>query len=59
MNEEKNIDLGKEVLDEVTGGGGTKKGYDTVYCPYCGASKEVRIKSTVITCSVCGKQFEI
>ena len=50
MNEEKNIELTKDQLGEVSGGG-AKKGYETVSCPHCGAEK--------ITCSACGKEFEI
>ena len=60
MSEEnKNIELTKEQLSEVAGGGG-KKGYETVTCPYCGAEKEVRYQhGKTVTCSACGKQFEI
>lgn len=59
MNEEKNIELTKDQLGEVAGGG-AKKGYETVSCPYCGAEKEVLYKlGKVVTCSACGKQFEI
>ena len=55
MNEEKNIELTKDQLGEVSGGG-AKKGYETVSCPHCGAEKDVYYK---ITCSACGKEFEI
>ena len=59
MDENKNIELIKEQLDEVAGGGG-KKGYDTVDCPHCGAANEVRIvPGKTVTCSTCGKQFVI
>ena len=59
MEENKNVELTKDQLDEVTGGGG-KKGYETVTCPHCGATKEVYYKpGKIITCSACGKQFQI
>ena len=59
MEENKNVELTKDQLDEVTGGGG-KKGYDTVNCPYCGAENEVRIvRGKTVTCSSCRKQFQI
>ncbi|MBQ3704517.1 MAG: hypothetical protein II885_17465 [Oscillospiraceae bacterium] len=59
MDENKSIELTKEQLDEVAGGGG-KKGYETVSCPYCGEEKEVSYKpGKTVTCSACGKQFEI
>ena len=60
MNEEnKNVELTGDQLNEVAGGGG-KKGYETVSCPYCGAEKEVRYQpGKTVTCSACGKQFEL
>ena len=60
MNEEnRNVKLNLDELSEVAGGGG-KKGYDTVNCPYCGAGKEVRYEpGKTVTCSACGKQFKL
>ena len=59
MKEEKKNELTGEQLGEVSGGGG-KKGYETVSCPHCGAEKEVRYQpGKTITCSICGKEFEI
>ena len=60
MNEgNKNIELNVDQLGGVAGGGG-KKGYDMVNCPYCGAEKEVRYQSgKTVTCSSCGEQFKI
>ncbi len=59
MNEKENIELTKDQLGEVAGGG-AKKGYETVSCPHCGAEKDVYYKpGKKITCSACGKEFEI
>ena len=60
MSEEnKNVELAKDQLGEVAGGGG-KKGYDMVNCPYCGAEKEIRYQpGKTVTCSACGKQFKL
>ena len=59
MEENKSIELTKDQLGEVAGGGG-KKGYETVSCPYCGAEKDVPYKpGKRITCSACGREFEI
>ena len=58
-DEEKNIELTKEQLDKVAGGG-AKKGYETVSCPYCGAEKDVLYKpGKIVTCSACGREFDI
>ena len=63
MNENKNIELTKEQLGEVAGGGGKPKqdfGKTTINCPSCGAEKDVYYKpGKKITCSACGKEFEI
>jgi len=65
MKEEKNIELTKEHLSEVTGGAGMKgdkggKDADMARCPHCGAEKDVYYKpGKKITCSACGKEFEI
>ena len=54
-----NANLSEEQLAKVAGGG-TKKGYETVSCPYCGAEKEVLLKpGKKITCSACGKEYTI
>ena len=59
MNEKENIELTKDQLGEVSGRG-AKKGYETVSCPHCGAEKDVYYKpGKRITCSACGKEFEI
>ena len=55
----KNIQRMKAQPGEVSGGG-AKKGYETVSCPHCGAEKDVYYKpGKKITCSACGKEFEI
>ena len=58
MDENKNIELTREQLGEVAGGG-AKKGYETVSCPHCGAEKDVYYKpGKKITCSKCGAKLE-
>jgi len=59
LDENKGSNLTMEQLSEVSGGG-AKKGYETVSCPHCGAEKDVYYKpGKKITCSACGKEFEI
>ena len=65
MKEEKNIELTKEHLSEVTGGAGMKgdkggKDADMARCPHCGAANTVPAKDgATVTCSNCGKDFQI
>ena len=61
--ENKNIELTKEQLDEVSGGVGGKDGgrkdgdLDHVRCPNCGAKNEIPTTRTII-CIKCGTEFE-
>ena len=63
--EEKNIELTKEQLGEVTGGAGMKgdkggKDADMARCPHCGAANTVPAKDgAIVTCWNCGKDFQI
>ena len=58
MIEEKNVELTKEQLNEVAGGGGRKDGdLDHVRCPNCGAKNEIPNTRTII-CKKCGTEFE-
>ena len=65
MKEEKNIELTKEHLSEVTGGAGMKgdkggKDADMARCPHCGAANTGPAKDgATVTCSNCGKDFQI
>ena len=60
--ENKKIELTKDELNKVAGGYTKKEKmeYDTVKCPHCGAKNEVPMKDGLtVTCSSCGKQFQI
>ena len=65
MNENKNIELTREQLGEVAGGGGKPKqdfGKRTVICPSCGAENELPalIRPGVkFNCATCGAELEI
>ena len=65
MIEGKNLELTKEQLDNVAGGAGMKgekgeKDSDMVRCPGCGAPNTVPAKDgAAVTCSACGKEFQI
>ena len=61
MNEKENIELTKDQLGEVSGGG-AKKGYETVSCPHCGAENELPkliSPGMKLHCSACGTELEI
>ncbi len=64
MNENKNIELTKEYLGEVAGGGGKPKqdfGKTTINCPSCGAENEIPALISPgweLSCSKCGAKLE-
>ena len=65
MNENKNIELTREQLDEVTGGKGKDEqdvGKLVVKCPSCGAENELPMFICIgqlLNCCKCGAELEI
>ena len=65
MDESKNIELTKEQLCEVAGGGGKPKqdfGKTTINCPSCGAENELPVlirPGMKFHCTECGAELEI
>ena len=65
MNENKNIELTKEYLGEVAGGGGKPKqdfGKTTINCPSCGAENDLPVlirPGQIFNCCKCGAEIEI
>jgi DNA-directed RNA polymerase subunit RPC12/RpoP len=65
MNENKNIELTKEYLGEVAGGGGKPKqdfGKTTINCPSCGAENDLPVlirPGMKFHCTECGAELEI
>ena len=65
MDENKNIELTRDRLGEVAGGGGKPKqdfGKRTVNCPSCGAENELPkliSPGMKLHCSACGTELEI
>lgn len=62
MDENNKIELTKEQLNEVAGGGGTRKDKDTdmVRCPSCGAANDVPAKAgRTVICFKCGTEIEL
>ena len=62
MNEKENIELTKDEIGGVAGGGGTKKGKDSdmVRCPSCGAANDVPAKAgRSVNCFKCGAEIEL
>ena len=63
MKDEKNIELTKEQLGDVSGSAGMKgdkggKDTEMARCPHCGAANNVPAKDGAsVTCSNCGKDF--
>ena len=65
MNENKKIELTKEYLGEVAGGGGKPKqdfGKTTINCPSCGAENDLPVlirHGQIFNCCKCGAEIEI
>ena len=64
MKDEKNIELTKEQLGDVSGSAGMKgdkggKDTEMARCPHCGAANNAPAKDGAsVTCSNCGKDFQ-